>query len=417
MILKYPLQKKFKCNICRNNSYSTLLDLGKQPIVHHLKKLKTDKEYKFRFELVVCKRCRHCQIKNPIDEKILYQNYYTPSSWKNVPHLDLLIKKCISIYNLENKAEIFEIGANDGSFLNKFKTLGFKKILGVEPAQDVYEKSKKLGLKIYNEYFSYKFLKKIKNKKFDIVFVRHVLEHIHDLNQFLECANKIIKTEKNGGGGGGGGLVTEVPDQSGYIENLDYTFWEEHVNYFTIDSLKRVLNQNNFRIIHYETTLFGGKTIMVFAEKKSNIHPIFYKKEINKYNLDEKKIFFIKFNEFKKKFNSFLIKNKKDFIVYGCGARSSNFINFLNNSKKIKYFIDDNKEKQNLFVPGCNLFVKKFSKNNIKNKIILVGVNTENENIILRKCLKLKVKRKNIFSILPPSKILIPFWKKMIDNF
>jgi SAM-dependent methyltransferase len=414
MIFKYPLQKKFKCNICENNSHSALLDLGKQPIVHHLKKLKTDKEYKFPFELVVCKRCKHCQIKNPIDEKVLYENYYTPSLWKNAPHLDLLIKKSISIYNLENRAEIFDIGANDGSFLNKFKTLGFKKISGVEPAQDVHELSKKSGLKIYNDYFSYKFLKKIKNKKFDIVFARHVLEHIHDLNQFLECANRIIKTEKHGGRGG---LVIEVPDHSGYIENLDYTFWEEHVNYFTIDSLRRVLNQNNFRIIHSETTLFSGRTIMLFAEKKNNNNLIFYKKEKNKYNLEKKKKFFIKFEEFKKKFNSFLIKNKKDFIVYGCGARSSNFVNFLNNSKKIKYFVDDNKEKQDLFVPGCNLFIKKFSKNNIKNKIILVGVNTENENIILKKCLKLKVKRKDIFSILPPSKILIPFWKKMIDNF
>lgn len=189
------------------------------------------------------------------------------------------------------------------------------------------------------------------------------------------------------------------------------------MNYFTIDSLTRVLNQNNFRIIHYETTLFSGKTIMVFAEKTNNNNPIFYKKEKNKYILEKKINFFIKFEEFKKKFNSFLIKNKKDFIVYGCGARSSNFVNFLNNSKKIKYFVDDNKEKQDLVVPGCNLLIKKFSKNNIKNKVILVGVNAENENIIFKKCLKLKVKRKDIFSILPPSKILIPFWKKMVDNF
>jgi SAM-dependent methyltransferase len=405
--------RTFKCNICNSNRHSASLNLGKQPIIHHLKKLKNDESYKFNFNIFVCRKCGHCQIKNPIKQEILYKNYYTPSHWKNVPHADLLINKCISIYNLNNKSKIFDIGANDGSFLKKFKNLGFENISGIEPANDVYKLSQKLNLKIYNDYFSSHFLKKIKNKKFDVVFVRHVLEHIHDLNKFLKCAYKIIKTSRSGKNGG---LIIEVPDHSGYTSNLDYTFWEEHINYFTIDTLNKLLNQNKFRIIHFETTLFSGRTIMVFAEK-NNTKSFFLKNYNYKNNFYNIQKFFFRFNQFKKKFNLFLKKNNKDFVIYGCGARSCNFINFINNSKKIKYFIDDNKKKQNLFVPGCNLPIKEFSKKNIKNKIILLGVNTENEHKIIEKCLKFKTNVKNIFSILPPSRILIPFWKKMIDNF
>ena len=155
---------------------------------------------------------------------------------------------------------------------------------------------------------------------------------------------------------------------------------------------------------------------MVFAEK-NNTNSFFLKNYNYKNNFYNIQKFFFLFNKFKKKFNLFLKKNKKNFVIYGCGARSCNFINFINNSKKIKYFIDDNKKKQNLFVPGCNLPIKELSKKNLKNKIILLGVNTENEHKVIEKCLKFKTNVKDIFSILPPSRILVPFWKKMIDNF
>ena len=46
-----------------------------------------------------------------------------------------------------------------------------------------------------------------------------------DLNEVLETAHSMLKK--------GGKLMIEVPLHDMYIENYDYTFWEEHVNYFT----------------------------------------------------------------------------------------------------------------------------------------------------------------------------------------
>ena len=71
--------------------------------------------------------------------------------------------------------------------------------------------------------------------------------------------------------------------------------------------------------------------------------------------------------------------------------------------------------KQNKFVPSCGLKIEKFNKKKLNNQIIFIGVNSEDENKIIKKVIKY-TKLKNIYSILPPSRLLPPFWKKMIDE-
>ena len=50
---------------------------------------------------------------------------------------------------------------------------------------------------------------------------------------------------------------------------LDYSLWEEHINYFTLNTLKTLLKKHSFEIIHYETTLYSGKALTVFCKKTS----------------------------------------------------------------------------------------------------------------------------------------------------
>ena len=61
------------------------------------------------------------------------------------------------------------------------------------------------------------------------------------------------------------------------------------------------------------------------------------------------------------------------------------------------------------------LEVRKFNIKKLKNRSVLLGVNSENEGIMINK-LKKYFKINDIFSILPPSRILPSFWKNMIDK-
>ena len=99
----------FNCNICNNNKYKSFLNFGKQPIVHHLLKDEKQKYPKFDFKIVSCENCSHLQIKDSFVEKLLYENYFTFSTWKNNQHIELLIQKMISLFDLDDKSKIFEV--------------------------------------------------------------------------------------------------------------------------------------------------------------------------------------------------------------------------------------------------------------------------------------------------------------------
>ena len=98
-------------------------------------------------------------------------------------------------------------------------------------------------------------------------------------------------------------------------------------------------------------------------------------------------------------------------VVYGCGARSSNFLNFFE-LNMISFFIDDQIDKQNLFVPGCNIEILPWSEEFLQSTFLL-GVNAENENKVLA---KRGLLREKCFSISPPSKYIPSFWQDLINK-
>ena len=78
-----------------------------------------------------------------------------------------------------------------------------------------------------------------------------------------------------------------------------------------------------------------------------------------------------------------------------------------NLSKYIDGFIDDNRNKQNKFVPGCNLKIFSPESVDLKNSVILLGVNTENEPNIFKKLRK----NKNVFQYYHQANICHSFGK------
>jgi 2-polyprenyl-3-methyl-5-hydroxy-6-metoxy-1,4-benzoquinol methylase len=391
------------CRLCEHDHVDLLIDFGQQPIVHNLLN-SSDQDYvKYGFQLGSCRNCGFLQILNPIDPQILYQNYFTVSSWKNQPHVSRLIDILESIVGINEDSYILDIGCNDGSFLESLQQRGYKYLSGIEPTHDASQKALSKGLEVHQGFFGQESASSIySHKNFDVITTRQVLEHIANLDDFLIGIELLLKDE--------GVLVIEIPDTEWNLDYLDYALWEEHVNYFTFNTLEQLLCKHNFSVIHYETTLFSGKALIVFCEKMNSQKP--YVKHTY-HNHDSFKINKYKkcFSLYKKQLTHFLASSQKPIAMYGCGARSSNFINFMEIDSFIDCFIDDQLEKQNFFVPGSNLKIYKWDYQVHNSYTFLLGVNTENEHKVIS---NRKMMQGNYFSVLPPSRYLPDFWKSMI---
>ena len=387
-----------KCRLCKETQVELLIDFGKQPIVHHLLNNKDDDYDEYPFELGFCSNCSLAQLLYPISPNLLYKDYFTISAWKNQPHVERLIDVMKSITGMDENTSLLEIGCNDGSFIENLNNHGINNCTGIEPSRDAYNLAKSKGINVYNEYFSINNPDlPIEKHYYDIVICRQVLEHISNLEGFMISVEHCLKD--------GGIFVIEIPDSSWNFEYMDYSLWEEHVNYFTLSSLNNLLKKYDFGIIHHETTLFSGKALTVFAEKKSNIIGF-------EYDLDNNNrwLFYGENWEIFKKKMCELILSKNKVAIYGCGARSNTLVNFLGLENALCY-IDDQKEKQGFFVPGSKLEILPWD-DSWSNGYFLLGVNTENEmKVIQNKTLN----ERQFLSILPPSRFLPDFWKDMIN--
>ena len=174
-----------------------------------------------------------------------------------------------------NKKDILDFGCGWGEFLKNIKN--YKSLSGIELRKECINHIK-LNIKkisITDDINYYK-------KKFDIITMFHVLEHIPYQVNILKILKSKLKK--------GGKIVIEVPHAEDFLilqnelkKFRDFTFWSEHLILHTCKSLKTVLIKAGFKKINtqfYQRHNFSNH-LGWFLKRKPDGHNI-YKKIVNK---------------------------------------------------------------------------------------------------------------------------------------
>ena len=109
----------------------------------------------------------------------MYGDNYGYRSGLNASMVEHLTNKITSLENLVqlNPNDIvIDIGSNDGVALKPFKDLGFKNIVGIEPAKNLAKIANKNKIKTLNFFLEKKNIKKIK-KNADLILASNVFAH------------------------------------------------------------------------------------------------------------------------------------------------------------------------------------------------------------------------------------------------
>ena len=156
---------------------------------------------------------------------------------------------------LQNKSlSILEIGFGKGHFLNFLKNIGYKNVDGVEIDRSLYEytSKRKLGFRLFNM-DAINFLKK-NQKKYDLIFVIDVLEHIpvNNLSTFLRFLGKNLSK-------GGTCIIRTVNAESVLTGNFMRYIDSTHVNAFTRYSITPLLTEAGFEKILIRKQFFNKR--------------------------------------------------------------------------------------------------------------------------------------------------------------
>ena len=368
---------KFDCRSCGNTDLKRVVSLGYQPLANNLLKKQNEKCELYPLEMNYCSKCHNCQLSVSVDPKKMFSNYLYTSSTSKVfrNHFVNSAKKYTKELKLnKKKTYIIDIGSNDGVALKPFLDLGFKNVLGIEPAKNLAKLANKNKIKTFNGFLEIKNLKKIK-KNADLILASNVFAHSDKLKEMAKCMFSLL--------GKKGTIIIEVQYLMNTLNDLTFdNIYHEHYNYWSLTSLLNFFKQFQGKIYRAEKIDTHGGSLRIYVKKGKKVK---IESSVKKMLGDEEKFGIKKYKTYQEfgkkvyKIRENVIKNikklkasNKTIIGYGAPAKATTALNFFGISKEIDFIIEDNKLKHNKFIPGVKIPIKNKSKIVNKNNTLLV---------------------------------------------
>lgn len=402
-----------KCRGCGNGNLSIIYFNHPSPVGEAFlkkKNLKVVTNKLYPLNLLVCNKCKLCQLDIVVNPNILYKEYLylTSTSFELLTHFKNTSKLLISKLNLRKNSKILEIGSNDGSLLNYFKLKGFD-VLGIEPAKPASEISRLKQIKTINKFFDKNLVKDLEKKSlsYELIIANNVFANIDKINDWFKLISKILS--KNGS------FVFESSYLADVMFNNVFDFvYHEHLSYFSITAVNNLCKINNLVLFDIDHISTKGGSIRYYLTKDKNKK---ISKKIKSYLNKEKntKLFHKStFNKLKKKINLEKIRlnnfinrhSDKNIIGFGASITCITLIYEFGLENKLNFLVDDNKIKQNMYSPGSNIKVLNPNKYKFnKNDIILI-LPWRYQEMILKKHKKLLSKSNKVVQVWPKFRTL-----------
>ncbi|EFU4396774.1 methyltransferase domain-containing protein [Campylobacter fetus] len=370
-------EKPYKTDICRlcGEKMQEVVQLSPSPIGDIFKDTKKEaaKLTICEYNLLHCKQCNNVQISIDPTSNIYKDYIYISSTSVDLQnHYKALSGKLVNELKKEH-AFIVEFGSNEGLLLeliNEELTRtsmggGITKtweILGIDPSPMAAKMANQKGIPTINDYFNQDLAKKIslEKGKADLIVANFVMANISDMYSIAKSINELLDKD--------GVFVFET----GYLcdilrFNLIDTIYPEHLNYYSLSSLKKYLEKFGLRIFRAENTTAKGGALRVWVCKNEakivleNSVQIIMDMENNFFsNQNIFKDFLNRLSKFKVEVKNLAkqIKDKEKLLVYGASIGCIVMIEQFELGEKIDYLIDDNELKIGKFSPSRAIEVK-----------------------------------------------------------
>ena len=155
-----------KCRNCKNKKLKKIIKIGTQPLSGVFFKKKVFNAKKYPLDLFQCQKCKLVQISKTVNSEKMFgetYEYRTSLSQLMVNHIKNKVNYLKDKKLIDNNSKILDIGSNDGTFLNFFKTS--LKLVGIDPSAYKFKKNYNKNIEVIYNYFSKKNIEKNLKKK------------------------------------------------------------------------------------------------------------------------------------------------------------------------------------------------------------------------------------------------------------
>lgn len=251
-----------QCIVCGSTQYSPYL---------------TCKDYtvsKENFTIVACNDCGF-KFTNPRPDDSVLGNYYKAEEYishtntkkglvNKLYHLvrtRTLKKKLNLVRSYVSRGTILDYGCGTGMFLNVCKKAGWE-AYGMEPDDEARKIASAANLNLFSD--KSRINTYITDKKFNVITLWHVLEHVTDMDETLSFFKN--RLDKNGV------LVIAVPNHVSYDAKHYGEYWAaydvpRHLHHFEKKTIQQLVESKGFRLRETLPMKFDSYYVSLLSEK------------------------------------------------------------------------------------------------------------------------------------------------------
>lgn len=261
------MQKLSACRVCGGRALVPFFDLGKQPLANSLLISKKQRHAVYPLSLVWCAACRLAQLDYTVPPARLFSRYVwvTGTSETAREFAPVFYKEIVARTPRARDGYVLELASNDGTFLKPFIRGGFT-VLGVDPARNVVRMAKKSGIPTLCAFWNMATARRLVKErgKARMIFARNVIAHVANPRDFMASIAHALDDD---------GVVAVEPHYAVDIQaGCQYdSIYHEHLCYFTLGSLERLLNAAGLHAFDALKSPISGGAIIVYASKQR--HP------------------------------------------------------------------------------------------------------------------------------------------------
>jgi len=339
------------CIGCNSGTIKTVIDLGPQPPSNRYLTQPDENCENHPLKFGYCLSCGLAQLIDPMPENTVRSHHAWITYNEPEGHLDNLVEHLCQIESIEEHHRIIGVTYKDDTTLNRFIKQGTKNIYRLDQVHDLDIPNPLASLETVQLSLTKNRAKNLANEVgcADILVVRHILEHAHKPLHFIEACQYLAKPDAL--------MIFEVPDCRKVLDGHDHCFlWEEHISYFTPETLKAVFESSGFMDVDIQVYPYPMEDSLIAIVRNNRVKPILPMVSDDEISRIEAfgKTFIERGARIRKHIEKLQAKGIRT-ALFGAGHLATKFINFYSLSSLLTAVIDDNPNKEKLYMPGSRL--------------------------------------------------------------
>jgi hypothetical protein len=253
------------CQVCGHAPLVAVMSLGYMPPVNQMVPVgQVPRQLPwFPTNLLHCRNCELVQLGLAVDPTVTFPPEYPYTSGTTKLLRDNFVdlqRESAGMLGLTEKDLVIDIGSNDGTLLSNFKN-GGQRVLGIEPT-DVSDIANERGIPTIKRYFGTDVAREVKREfgAASVVTAANCFAHIEDVHAIVDGIIEMLKPD--------GVFVSESHYLIPLLDTLQYdTIYHEHLRYYSLTSLKHLLEMHNLEVFHARPIPSHGGSIRVYAAR------------------------------------------------------------------------------------------------------------------------------------------------------